>query len=477
MKQKKLSQLVGRLPEKIQQKIKNLSFEPVDEAAKRFVHSVGLRFKAGEWLAGFLPSSASLEGDVSDFEFFEHHHSTSHFLPFTEKVVMSQGSKVCIIGDVHGDLEYLTDVLAQLQTQGLLEQDYQLIDPTAYIALVGDYTNRNPHSVEVMLVLFYLYRHNLGRVFLLRGNHEYAISTRVVYDLYQQFLGDRSLETAHGGVAIKHALIAEMSKKFSLYSFPDLLYWFDFLPLATYLGAYDEKARQFMYMTVCHGGIEPGYSAASLLSGPAKFERLKMLDRAAALKKLKEANILPAVDELFSAMGRRLRDIGMGAFVDSFTFQHGPVDLTREQNPRKVRLGMQWNSFLTENNGNLPLATSQRHRNFLFGEALTRYFLEQSSAPGHKVISIIRGHQHLDDVDPSIGLDSPMLSLLRENEGMVRQWKGMVHTLGDGGSATGWQAFLIVTTGKTLEEWTTTHYYRADLEQPFESKTLPFIEK
>ncbi len=475
MKHAKLSTLVKRLPAEIQKKFDTMSFEAVDEAAHRFVHSVGLRFKAGDWLNELMPPRELLEGDVTKFEFFEHVHSTSHFVPFVEKALVPQGSRLCIIGDVHGDIAYLIDVLGELQRQGVLDEEYRLIDPTVHIVFLGDYTNRNAHGVEVMLVLFYLYRHNMGRVFLLRGNHEYAISTRVMYDQYQQFYSENNREVVHKhDVPSKDSLIAEMSHKFSLYNFPNLLYWFDFLPLAAYIGCYDEQARQIDYISLCHGGIEPGYNATHFLSSQARFERLVQLDRSKALRELISNNNIPNATQTFEVLFKRLQDIGMHAFVDSY-IEDKAVDLMKNHSPLKLRIGMQFNSFLTDNNDAIACASSQRHRNLLFGRELTRYFLEQGDTAGHRVISIIRGHQHLDEHDPVVGLDSPMLTQLRQRQGIVRQWDGMLYTMGDGGSATGWQAFLIVTTGKSLQEWTATHYFRADTELPFETKETLFI--
>ena len=471
MSHTKLGALLGRLPVKLQKKIKEMSFEVVDEAACRFVHSVGLRFKAGDWLHGNMPHSTMLEGDVTEFKFFEDNHTTTHFTPFVEKVVVPPGSKICVLGDVHGDLEYVIDVLEDLQRQGFIDKEYHCIDPSVYLVFLGDYTNRNHNSIEVMLLIFYLYRHNLGRVFLLRGNHEYAISSRVVYDLYQNFLSDRSGDEAvHRQSAInKDALIAEMGRKFSMYQFPNLLYWFDFLPLAAYIGCYDESAQQVQYISLCHGGIEPGYDAAPFLSSESRFELIQSLDRSVAIQNLIDHKIVSNAATTIDHMFGRLRDIGMQGFVETFTGSNNVVDLTQQHNPRRLRLGMQWNSFLTGNNTEIPFASSQRHRNFLFGRELTEYFFEQDAARGHRVVSMIRGHQHLDDLDEAAGLDSPMLSQLREQKGIVRQWGGMVHTMGDGGSATGWQAFMVVTTGKALSEWKSQHHFRMNVKKQFET--------
>ena len=477
MKHIKFEAILNQLPLELRKKITELSFDSVDEAAKRFVHSVGLRFKSGAWLNEYQLPQMLLEGDVSNFTMHDPLHDTTHFFPFAEKIQVEQGSKICIIGDVHGDLGYLVAVLTQLMQKGYLDKDYRLVDPTVYICFVGDYTNRNHHGVEVMLTLFYLYRHNLGRIFLLRGNHEYAISVRVVYEMFQAGLREQHHDSSHNSKGLNDAFISEMSRKFSPYQFPDLLYWFDFLPMSLYIGSYDDTTHSFNYINVCHGGIEPGYSATSLLESDARYERFKFLNRYESLQNLIKENVIAdsahRLDFIFKALTKR----GLDEYARSFTSPDSIVSLEQRHNPRQLRLGMQWNSFLTQDNDQIAIASSFNHRNILFGNVLTQYFLAQSRTPAHRVVSIIRGHQHLDDVDEEMGLNSPMLTQLREQNGIVRQWNGSVYTMGDGGSATGWQAFMIVETSNTLSAWKTTHYFRADSENPFEQNSMPFLSK
>lgn len=477
MKHTHFNRLLDRIPEQLRKKFEQLSFDIVDDAAKRFVHSSGLRFKAGEWLDDDTPPQAMLEGDVSNFAIVEPSRSTTHFTPFVEKIRVPQGSKICILGDIHGDICYLINTLEELQRQGYLDEEYKITNPTVYLAFLGDYTNRNSHSVEVMVTLFYLHRQNLGRVFMLRGNHEYVVSALVTYEMYQVLHRDQNPDALRQHSHVKDVLLAEMSRKFSPYNFPDLLYWFDFLPLSLYIGCFDDVTRSFNYMMLCHGGIEPGFSAQNFLQSDARFQLIKTLHRSRAMQELVDKNLLHNFDKRLTFTCDVIAQTGLEAFADSFRLGATPLDLSHHYEPRRLRLGMQWNSFLTEENYGIEMASSKRHRNFLFGRILTDYFLKQGSAVGHSLLSIIRGHQHLDELDDDMGLNSPMLSLLRQNNGLVRQWDGMVYTMGDGGSATGWQSFLVVTTGKVLSEWSAAHYFRADVTSDFECKETSFLSK
>lgn len=468
-----LGDLMARLPRQLQEEIQNISFKGVDDAARRFVHAVSQTFREASWLHDQRPSQEVLRGDVDAFSFDEHNHVTSLFTPFVERVEVSIGSNICILGDIHGDLHYLVSVLEELQQQGMLDADYRLLDTTSYIGFVGDFTNRGTSSIEVMLVIFYLYQKNLGKVFLLRGNHEYVSSARYIYEMHLEFLKQGGDPLRHDS-AVKQAVIAQMHQKLECYNFPDLLYWFDFLPMAVYIGSKEEHSSRLNYMMLCHGGLELGYDPKPFLASDARYECIQKLVRNPALQRLALLDKQYPYD-FFVMMLERLTKIGMQAFVDSFLTQESGLDLQQERNPHRVRLGMQWNSFLTENDDLLPLATSQRHRNLLFGKQITAHLLRDSSTTQHELINVVRGHQHLDDSDPEIGLHAPMLSLLRQNQGVVRQWDGMVYTMGDGGSVTGWQAFLMITVGKDKEAWRATHYFRPSETMHFNSADCSFM--
>jgi hypothetical protein len=297
-----------------------------------------------------------------------------------------------------------------------------------------------------------------------------------LYDAHQQFIQERSSDPNHPGHYLKDTLIGQMSRSFSLYNFPDLLYWFDFLPISVYIGGFDDVAQKYHYLNVCHGGLEPGYSPLALLTSDARFERIKVLERNRAIQQVIAAGVVDGGAERFAALFERLADIGLTDFAASYTQEGYVVDVTQRHAPRQLRLGMQWNNFLTQNNDQIDVASSVRHRNLLIGRELTRYFLQRDSTAHHEVISIMRGHQHLDDKDDLLGVDSPMLSQLRQQCGVVRQWGGAVYTMGDGGSASHWQAFVVVTTAATAQEWRRTHYFRKSVDEPFTSIIGPFVD-
>jgi protein phosphatase len=77
-------------------------------------------------------------------------------------IVVRISTEVCIVGDIHGNLH---DLVRIIRSHGLAE---------CYLFL-GDYVDRGPFSLEVMLLLLTLTLKYPDRFFLLRGNHETPI--------------------------------------------------------------------------------------------------------------------------------------------------------------------------------------------------------------------------------------------------------------------------------------------------------------
>ncbi len=75
--------------------------------------------------------------------------------------------KATVIGDIHGDLDSLLQIL---NATNLLEKVQR--DEDAFMIFLGDYGDRGVHSPEVYYVVLSLKRMFPEKVILLRGNHE-----------------------------------------------------------------------------------------------------------------------------------------------------------------------------------------------------------------------------------------------------------------------------------------------------------------
>lgn len=78
-------------------------------------------------------------------------------------VKVRQGSKLVLVGDLHGDLQSLATVLKGSKF---------LDDPSGMIVFLGDYGDRGIESVEVYHMVLSLKVRFPERVVLMRGNHE-----------------------------------------------------------------------------------------------------------------------------------------------------------------------------------------------------------------------------------------------------------------------------------------------------------------
>lgn len=77
-----------------------------------------------------------------------------------------QGSRAYAIGDVHGRLDLLTDLLAKI------EADNELLPPAkVYLVFLGDLVDRGPDSHGVIEHLL-LHPPQFGRSVMIKGNHE-----------------------------------------------------------------------------------------------------------------------------------------------------------------------------------------------------------------------------------------------------------------------------------------------------------------
>lgn len=74
-------------------------------------------------------------------------------------------SPIVVIGDIHGDMRSLRDILVESEIEENFGQGWKLI-------LLGDYADRGPEPIEVYSTLFELKITYPNSVFLLKGNHE-----------------------------------------------------------------------------------------------------------------------------------------------------------------------------------------------------------------------------------------------------------------------------------------------------------------
>ncbi|MFH0898089.1 MAG: metallophosphoesterase [bacterium] len=461
-----LPAIVSRSDNEILRNIAPKSFEEFEHATKGFVRQSALRLKAGDWLHDQRPSKQFCSGDVKGFRTWSEKQRATLYTPFVEKHIFPSGAKIAVLGDIHGDIDFFASVVDHLHHHGILDDEYHIVQDDFYIVFAGDYVNRGQFSVEVMMLLFHLHTQNIGKVFVLRGNHEYISCNKHFYETLQ---GHEKVEDDSRG---QESLLGEIAYKFDVYYFPDLLYWYDYLPRACFLGCADRSTGKTNMISFCHAGIELGYNSSEFLaSTESRYQLLLSLSRYDAVQDILSNNQLRSVHDRIREVFHYLEKSSLESWAQTYTKK----DIIDLKDPYKLyRLGMQWNCFLSEDH-DCGFAASLGGQSLQFGQALTKYYFDRSSSENVKIVSMVRSHQHRNDHEPEIGLENTMLDQLIQTYGCVRQWNGLVYTLGDSGMRIGYQSFMTITLAEKAEKWTVEHFFKRPEEKQFSVETFKML--
>lgn len=149
-------------------------------------------------------------------------------LGFLIKRDLPAGSKLCVHGDLQGDLKSLLEYLKRLQTEGLLDEQFKCRE-NILLAFLGDYADPGPYSLQVLQLLATLHMENPHQVILLRGNHEHINSHQAQCSKDYAF-------SSH---------LVEYKEHLTLF--------YDSMPLAAYIAKRSEKSESRQYVLLSHG--------------------------------------------------------------------------------------------------------------------------------------------------------------------------------------------------------------------------------
>jgi hypothetical protein len=80
--------------------------------------------------------------------------------------------RVFVIGDIHGSLHSLVDVLLDMVTRGAFKPDGSSLQDDVALVFLGDLLDRSPYTLECLYLVLRLCRTNQDRCVLVCGNHE-----------------------------------------------------------------------------------------------------------------------------------------------------------------------------------------------------------------------------------------------------------------------------------------------------------------
>jgi len=435
-----------------------VSYNQFQSRTQQFITVAAQRLNMAQWFEHSRPHHAFLHADMGQYAVTEPEERSTFFVPFVQKMIVPSTAKVIVVADIHGDIQALTAILEHLQSVGSLSPDYKILDPNLYLVFLGDYVNRKPSGVPVMYLLFDLFIKNSDRVVLLRGNHESAGSNKHF----------RQRHAAQDG-----SFLYELEQRFEGYRYPDLLAWYDYLPMALYLGSVDSEGVT-TYTKLCHGGLEIGYNMADFLADDtALFRKLTTLDRKKALQAFSTSSIAGLAQQIQAS--QQFAQVQCADYWQSYTSK--PTDFSTDPKPWVAQLGMQYNNFVTEDNETVEFALSPTRRNLYLGRALTAHLFNQVSGQKSRMASVIRGHQHLDEEVAELGLNTTMMTRIKAGKGLVHQWNGMVYTLGATSWVSGYQSFVQLQLDARSKNYSLKHFFKAPDSESFSFKITRFLTK
>jgi hypothetical protein len=289
------------------------------------------------------------------------------FSPFAQKVVVPEGAELVFQGDLHGDVRSLVATCAWLCAAGYLD-GFKLARQNVYLVFLGDYTDRGVYGAEVLYTLLRLKLANPHHVLLVRGNHE-----------------DFNLVSRYG-------FLAELQAKFPGHADPKpLLRLFDYLPVVLYVGCGGD------FIQCNHGGLEPGYTPATLLAAPGGV-------RCQLLGEVRQASFFDAHAGLRQILDAPSRP-GLRAVFRDFR----PTSPTTP-----TTLGFMWNDFTVVRGQ--PELEIDPDRALVYGPKATAEMLRAASSGDTRIRAVFRGHQHA-------AVLNPLMSRLLASRGLFRHWQ------------------------------------------------------
>lgn len=169
--------------------------------------------------------------------------STPTTLPATGK-----GDRIYAIGDVHGRLDLLRDLLQKVERHNATLPRCQNL----FVVLLGDLIDRGDHSAQVLSFLHGV-QQKTGRLLVLKGNHEDLMLRALdgepgMMKAWMRFGGDKTLRSFGIEPPKSEEEMFACSRMLASAIPRDIVEWLRALPLSARSGDY----------FFCHAGIRPG---------------------------------------------------------------------------------------------------------------------------------------------------------------------------------------------------------------------------
>jgi hypothetical protein len=319
--------------------------------APQELRALGDVFTKQEQYDLFSDQNKWLNGNIADMS-NRYAHST--------KEVLKEGTRCCIVGDLHGDLYALEKVIEDAKRRALLDDHWKIADNVEFVFL-GDYVDRGLYSSEVVWFLMRLKVANPDKVILIRGNHEF-------------------IELREWGTEAELLLKYGSNEAHTLCQ--ELYLWFNY-----FLAAHFITCNEYM-IEFCHGGVDPLYDFVPFLKSGAQAVFIK------PLVMMQEGQLDSWEQRLRQELSERMRQ------ADIYKAHEAVAFLNREQlDDYNQCRGFYWTDFYGSMNSELMLNQGENTRGvgFIATDAwVAQDYLKKMSQELAPITftTIIRGHQH-----------------------------------------------------------------------------------
>lgn len=346
------------------------------------------------------------------------------FAAYEKKLLLddSKGEQAVFFGDLHGGCKSLIKSLEDY----IDEKSFKLKATKKSIHLVfcGDFVDSGKDGVEVLYVLARIAGENPNNVHLVRGNHEDS-----KFNMKQLFYQE---------LAYKYGLIKPDSDfffgKYSLGSkeYNKITRFYDFMPVALFVGNRRNIFAGYDWRIACHGGFEVGDADIQrLLSCPGKVafkvvgESIdnhpyrSIICRKSVWEEIKKKHDLKIEDHARQDFNDTLQDFvpvspGSGIPVVDNQIQESKLD-------DRVTLGYCWSLFNEKNDSDLSYVSKLNA--WCFGEKLTNILFKRSSSWRHRLVGMVRAHQHVSKSADYTNL--PLMENMFKNKGVWSLWQSI----------------------------------------------------
>lgn len=279
---------------------------------------------------------------------------------FVEKLEVTPETEIAFHGDLHGDIHSLLAFIEELTKKGYMdpENPFKIKKHNFKIIMLGDYTDRGWHGVEVLFTIMRLKQLNPENFFMVRGNHE-DVTINATYGFTTELSRKNFTTITSDGCSKIYALYRK-------------------LPAAIYLVSGTPQHKNALIC--CHGGLEIGFSDVAHLLADARTHCYIPFTH--CLRKKNIESLPLAFQSAFQTIKYEIEDSpvcspqDIGYLWNDFDFEPS----TNPAKPVTILGGLRWQ---------LP-------------EQLTKEILKKDSTPSCTIRGIMRAHQHNDATMPRI---------------------------------------------------------------------------